>query len=203
MTRSLLALALFAVYLGTAFGLRTWKHLRTTGKTGFQGISGRPGSASWWGGVLFVVALVLGFAAPLLELAGLVDPLVVPNALISALGVVVTAAGITLTLWAQGAMGASWRVGVRESERTELVTTGPFALVRNPIFSFMLLTAAGLSLLLPNVVTLASAGCLLVAIEIQVRVVEEPYLLRTHGEPYATYCRRVGRFVPGLGLRGP
>ncbi len=83
------------------------------------------------------------------------------------------------------------------------VTTGPFALVRNPIFSFMLLTAAGLSLLLPNAVTLISATCLLVAIEIQVRVVEEPYLLRTHGESYAAHCRRVVRFVPVLGLRNP
>jgi protein-S-isoprenylcysteine O-methyltransferase Ste14 len=40
---------------------------------------------------------------------------------------------------------------------------------------------------------------LVVAIELQVRFVEEPYLVRTHGESYRAYCRRVGRFVPGLG----
>ena len=59
---------------------------------------------------------------------------------------------------------------------------------------------AGFVLLLPNALTLTSAACLFLAIELQVRAVEEPYLLRTHGEAYAAYCGRVGRFVPGLGL---
>jgi protein-S-isoprenylcysteine O-methyltransferase Ste14 len=40
---------------------------------------------------------------------------------------------------------------------------------------------------------------LVVALELQVRVVEEPYLLRTQDEPYAAYASRVGRFVPGVG----
>lgn len=39
---------------------------------------------------------------------------------------------------------------------------------------------------------------LVAAVELQVRFVEEPYLLRTHGEGYAKYASRVGRFVPGL-----
>ncbi len=201
MTRPLVALTLFLVYLGIAFGLRTWQQLRATGKTGFHGISGAPGSASWWGGVLFAVAFVVGFAAPALELAGVIAPLVAPPAVVAVFGALVTIVGILLTWLAQHAMGTSWRIGVREAECTELVTTGLFAVVRNPIFSCMLLTAAGFVLLLPNALILTSAACLFLAIELQVRVVEEPYLLRTHGEAYAAYCRRVGRFVPGFGLR--
>lgn len=38
-----------------------------------------------------------------------------------------------------------------------------------------------------------------VALELQVRVVEEPYLLRTQGPEYASYALRVGRFLPGAG----
>ena len=38
------------------------------------------------------------------------------------------------------------------------------------------------------------------AIELQVRAVEEPYLEHTHGVTYRTYGSRVGRFLPGLGL---
>jgi protein-S-isoprenylcysteine O-methyltransferase Ste14 len=34
---------------------------------------------------------------------------------------------------------------------------------------------------------------------LQVRAVEEPYLLSVHGDAYATYAARVGRFVPGVG----
>jgi SAM-dependent methyltransferase len=42
-----------------------------------------------------------------------------------------------------------------------------------------------------------------VALEVQVRLVEEPYLLRTHGRAYAEYGARTGRFVPGLGRLAP
>ena len=37
------------------------------------------------------------------------------------------------------------------------------------------------------------------AMEIQVRLVEEPYLQQVHGEDYARYASRTGRFVPGIG----
>lgn len=40
---------------------------------------------------------------------------------------------------------------------------------------------------------------LLAAIEVQVRAVEEPYLVRTHGTTYVRYAERVGRFLPQLG----
>jgi protein-S-isoprenylcysteine O-methyltransferase Ste14 len=96
-------------------------------------------------------------------------------------------------------MGRSWRIGVDESSRTDLVTKGPFALVRNPIFSAMFLVFLGLLLLAPNAVALVGFVALVVAVELQVRFVEEPYLLRTHGGRYTDYASRVERFVPGAG----
>jgi protein-S-isoprenylcysteine O-methyltransferase Ste14 len=75
----------------------------------------------------------------------------------------------------------------------ELVTGGPFALVRNPIFSAMVLAFLGLALLVPNAAALAGFVALVVALEVQVRLVEEPYLLRAHGARYADYAARVGR----------
>jgi len=70
-----------------------------------------------------------------------------------AIGIVFYFLGLVVTLVAQVAMGRSWRIGVDESERTELITTGPFALVRNPIFSAMFLAFLGLVLLAPKSVT--------------------------------------------------
>ena len=67
------------------------------------------------------------------------------------------------TLAAQLAMDASWRIGVGEAKRTELVTGGPFALVRNPIFSAMVPAFLGLVLLVPNVAALAGLAALVVA----------------------------------------
>ena len=96
-------------------------------------------------------------------------------------------------------MGDSWRIGVDADERTALVTGGLFGHVRNPIFSFVLLSASGLLLLVPNALALCAVALTLAGIQIQVRAVEEPYLLSAHGEAYADYARRVGRFVPGVG----
>ena len=74
-----------------------------------------------------------------------------------------------------------------------------FARVRNPIFTAMLIFAAGITLMTPNPLALAAFLVLLVTIELQVRVVEEPYLNTAHGQAYRDYCETVGRFVPHIG----
>jgi protein-S-isoprenylcysteine O-methyltransferase Ste14 len=194
------ALGAYVLYMALAFGLRTVVHLRRTGSSGFEGISGRPGSAEWLAGVLFVVAVAVGLAAPLLALLGLIEPigaLDAPAAHVA--GIALFAAGLAGTLAAQIAMGESWRVGVDDATATELVTTGPFALVRNPVFAAMLPVSAGLALMVPSVAAFAGLVAFVVALELQVRVVEEPYLRRVHGASYASYASRVGRFLPGIG----
>ena len=198
------ALAFYCIYLGLAFVLRSVLQLRRTGSTGFRGISGAPGSAEWLGGVLFVVAFIGGIAAPSLDLADLLDPVgALDRQWLQWIGAGIFVFGLCATLVAQEAMGRSWRIGVDASERTDLVTSGPFQVVRNPIFAAMLPASLGLVLMVPNVVALASFVALVVALEIQTRLVEEPYLLRTHGATYARYARAVGRFVPGVGKLGP
>ena len=195
-----LALLLYGVYLVIAFGVRTVLQLRRTGSTGFHGVGGRVGSAEWLAGVGFVVALLLGVAAPVLALLDIVEPIdALDTTGLHVAGLVLTLAGIAATFYAQVAMGTSWRIGVDHEERTDLVTSGPFALVRNPIFSAMLPTALGLVLLVPSWVALVGLAGLVVALELQVRVVEEPYLLRAHGEPYRRYAAETGRFLPGVG----
>ncbi|MFV5997327.1 methyltransferase family protein [Streptomyces sp. NPDC056231] len=196
-----LALALFTGWAVTAFGIRAAIQARRTGDAGFRGISGRPGSASWWAGVLFVLALLGGAAAPLAALAGLPD-LSGTGALVWRwAGLVITVGGIAITLAAQSAMGASWRVGVDAGEQTALVTSGTFASVRNPVFTAMTVTAAGLALMVPNAVAVLALTALVAAIQLQVRIVEEPYLHATHGAAYTDYTARAGRFLPGIGRR--
>ena len=194
------AFAGFALFLLLAFGLRAWIHLRRTGTTGFVGVSGQVGSVEWLGGVLFVLALAAAVAAPLLQLAGAVAPSPAFDAgWIHAVGLVLYALGVAGTLWAQFAMGDSWRIGVDAAARTALVATGPFRWVRNPVFTAMTLAAAGLLLLVPTVVSLLAVLALVVAVELQVRFVEEPYLAATHGTSYLRYAACTGRFLPGIG----
>jgi protein-S-isoprenylcysteine O-methyltransferase Ste14 len=194
------ALGCYALYLALAFVLRSVIQRRRTGSTGFKGISGHPGSLEWWAGILFGVALVIGVLAPVLDVTDALDPIGAldgPGA--HALGLILFGLGLAATLYAQLAMGESWRVGVDERETTDLVTDGPFALVRNPIFAAMIPTSLGLTLMVPNVVAFAGFAALVLALEIQVRLVEEPYLRAAHGQAYATYAARTGRFAPRVG----
>lgn len=100
-------------------------------------------------------------------------------------------------------MGTSWRVGVDPGERTALVTDGLFAHVRNPVFTAMATASLGLTLIVPNWVSLTALAALVIAIQLQVRVVEEPYLTAVHDPDYAGYTTRTGRFLPGIGRRTP
>lgn len=187
---SALALALFTIYLALAFGLRVLTHLRLTGSSGFKGVSRQSGSVEWFGRILFVASLALHLAAPLLDLTGVVSLLFVPGPY-GWLGAALVTLGAVGTLAAQGSTGASWRIGVEESERTELVTRGPFAA--------MIPTSLGMALMIPNIAAIAALLSLATAIELQVRFVEEPYLIRIHGQTYLDYASQTGRFVPNVG----
>lgn len=194
------ALLGYVVFAATALGWRTYSHWRRTGSTGYRGLSGRPGSLEWWGGALFFVANLATPVAALLQLTGVAQPLVeIPPAAALLAGGTLFAIGLLGTIWSQGSMGDSWRVGVDASERTSLVTRGPYQAIRNPIFTFMITGLIGVALLTPNVVALLAIVALVTAVEIQVKAVEEPYLEHAHGDDYRAYRARTWRFVPGFG----
>ena len=197
----IVALVLFAVFAALGFGWRSWEQRRRTGSTGFRGISGHLGSAEWFAGMGFVVAIAVAFVAPVLQLLGVVTPLGVLHApWIQIGGIVVAIVGIFATVYAQLDMGDSWRIGVDPDETTTLVRTGVFGWVRNPIFTAMIAFGFGIALVTPNLVAIAGFLLLVATIELQVRIVEEPYLTATHGDSYRDYLAHVGRFVPGVGL---
>jgi protein-S-isoprenylcysteine O-methyltransferase Ste14 len=146
-----LGLALLALYGLLAFGTRMAIQLRRTGSTGFNGLGGATGTAQRLGGLLFAASIALCLAGPALQLAGTVDSIpVLAGELATAFGIVLAAVGIAFTLVAQLGMGDAWRVGVDPDERTELVTGCAFSLVRNPIYTVMATSFAGITLLAPN-----------------------------------------------------
>ena len=195
-----LGLVLFAIYGLLAFGLRMVVQRRRTGSAGFAGLRGNSGSLEWLSGLLVATAFVLSVLGALLQLAGALSPIDwLAGTLSTVLGIVLATLGIAVTVIAQFAMGASWRIGVDPSESTELVTGGLFSVVRNPIFAAMVPSFAGIALLAPNIVTVAGTTILLIALELQTRLIEEPYLQEVHGERYTAYANRVGRFLPLVG----
>ncbi len=80
-------------------------------------------------------------------------------------------------------MGESWRIGIDSQSETALVRREVFRVSRNPIFLGMIITLAGLFLVLPIAVTLLMLILGFVLIQIQVRL-EEEHLTHMHGEDY-------------------
>jgi protein-S-isoprenylcysteine O-methyltransferase Ste14 len=97
-------------------------------------------------------------------------------------------------------MGKSWRMSVTPGEKTELVTTGPYAHVRHPIYALSMLLMLCTLLVVPTAPVLAMAAVHLTLMLLKARN-EERFLASMHGAAYQRYCRRTGRFVPRWGGR--
>jgi protein-S-isoprenylcysteine O-methyltransferase Ste14 len=176
------ALAFHLTFLIAAFGWRSWVQYRRTGDIGFRGFSRDSSALERVVGTSFVIALVVFALLPLMRLLGLTSTIpLLDRPAVHALGLILAVSGIGITVLAQVQMGESWRIGVDSSETTALIQHGLFGRVRNPIFSGMLVESLGIVLLVPGLLSAAVWLALLTAIELQVRRVEEPYLLRTHG----------------------
>jgi protein-S-isoprenylcysteine O-methyltransferase Ste14 len=113
-------------------------------------------------------------------------------------GALLMIAGLALLVAAQLQLGASWRIGIDESARPGLVTSGVYALSRNPIFLALLIIIAGYLLLIPTFLSAALLAGGYIGTRLQIAA-EEAYLVRTYGDEYRAYARRVGRLVPGVG----
>jgi protein-S-isoprenylcysteine O-methyltransferase Ste14 len=195
-----LAIGILIAFGVLAFGVRIGIQLRRTGKTGVIGLRDGAGAADWVSGILFVGGMAMGAISPILVLGddlGTIDTLDVDA--LNVLGIVLAVAGGLAVFGAQLGMGESWRIGVSDEERTDLVTGGWFSLCRNPIYTSMIVGWLGVALLVPTWLGFAAAAVITTGLELQVRFVEEPHLVRTHGDEYRTYASRVGRFVPRIG----
>ncbi len=114
------------------------------------------------------------------------------------LGLGVAVAGIVLVAVAQHQMGASFRIGI-DDEETTLVKDGLFAIVRNPIFTGLVVLLGGMFVAVPCSWSLGLWIFAAVVVSRQTRL-EEHHLLVQHGDAYRSYASRVGRFLPGIGL---
>lgn len=115
------------------------------------------------------------------------------------IGIIMACFGIIVLVIAQLQMGKSWRIGIDPNEKTSLVTHGLFKFVRNPIYSGLIIFISGLLVLLPHPLMLLGAAIGYISIQLQVRYVEEPQMIKYHGIAFKTYGRRVGRYLPYIG----
>ncbi len=118
-----------------------------------------------------------------------------PRALV--VGALVIAA-VILFATAARAMGSNWAIVARTRSDHQLVTSGPFALVRNPIYLAMALMLIAVAVGTNRIPALLIAVPLF-ALGTWIRIRSEERLLRTmFGEEYEAYAMRIKRIIPGL-----
>jgi protein-S-isoprenylcysteine O-methyltransferase Ste14 len=124
-----------------------------------------------------------------------------PSVRSAIVGIIVATIGEIIRIWAVGYSGITTRSDTVTAPK--LVTAGPYAFVRNPLYVGNAVIAFGFWLAFSGNVPLAISAALFLAIAVLVVGVyasiiplEESYLLQTFGADYEAYRRGVPRIVP-------
>jgi protein-S-isoprenylcysteine O-methyltransferase Ste14 len=110
------------------------------------------------------------------------------------LGLVLFAAGLGFAIWARVHISRNWGAPMSQKDEPELVTSGPYCLVRHPIYSGILVAGVGSAVALSWgwLIAVALAGVYFV----YSAAVEERYLTRQFPDIYPVYRRSTKMFVP-------
>ena len=113
-------------------------------------------------------------------------------------GIAVTWVGTAVAIWARTCIGANWSARVTLKEDHKLIRSGPYAYVRHPIYTGMLLGCVGAALVVGEWRGVL-AVVLLLAAHSRKAMREESLLTREFGDEYISYRRSTGFLFPRLG----
>lgn len=171
-------------------------------------------AAAWWRGrrgprvaggkrdnrsMLWIALQAVGIGLAGLGPVEVTLPPLSARALIPAAAVLVLMLGAAALFdWSSRTMGSNWALVARTRGDAELVTGGPFAYVRNPIYVALAMFMVAMALAYGHGAALLLAAPVYAAAT-WLRVASEERILRAEfGNAYDRYAARVARFVPGV-----
>jgi protein-S-isoprenylcysteine O-methyltransferase Ste14 len=113
------------------------------------------------------------------------------------LGAAVTIAGLLFAVWAREHLGRNWSRSVTIKQGHELITSGPYAVVRHPIYTGSLAGFLGMAIAISQVRGFIAFALVFLAFWMKLRM-EEQWMRSQFGETYATYAHRTAALVPYL-----
>lgn len=150
-------------------------------------------TTGWWVRTYLVVPLVASGAA-----AGLarIDPTRLSPGPARYAGVVAIAAGLALVAWTVLTYSRAGETLSPVVQSDRLVTAGPLAWTRNPLYLGVVTTIVGVAVVAGSPAAAGYAGLLGVAYHAIVVGIEEPKLDAAFGDAYRSYCDQVPRWLP-------
>jgi protein-S-isoprenylcysteine O-methyltransferase Ste14 len=153
------------------------------------------------GNVLSYILLVAAFGILQVTFTGSLSFLsvgLVPIALaVEIFGLVLAVGGLAFSVWARVYLGSNWSPMAMLKEGQALVTSGPYAIVRNPIYLGITIAMVGTGLVFGGYRVIISYACVILFSWVRIRG-EEQLLSAQFGEEFAQYKREVRAFIPGL-----
>jgi protein-S-isoprenylcysteine O-methyltransferase Ste14 len=113
------------------------------------------------------------------------------------IGAAVTVAGLLFAIWARGYLGRNWSSSITIKQDHELITSGPYAVVRHPIYTGILAGFFGMAIAISQVRGFIVVALILFAYWTKLRI-EERWMRSQFGETYAAYSRQTSALVPYL-----
>jgi len=110
-------------------------------------------------------------------------------------GAALTAAGLLFTVWARVHLGTNWSGTVTLKRGHELITSGPYAFVRHPIYTGLLLAFLGSALARDEWRGVLALALVALALWRKLRN-EERWMREQFGDAYSAYSKRVAALVP-------
>jgi protein-S-isoprenylcysteine O-methyltransferase Ste14 len=144
--------------------------------------------AEGWLAWLFLFARRVQFAPLAWRFVPRADP-------IAWAGVALTVVGIGLAIVARFFLGSNWSAIVTIKQGHTLVRRGPYALVRHPIYSGLLVAILGTAVAIGEIRALIAAS-LIFALVVHKIILEEKFMTRQFGADYLEYRRKVKALIP-------
>jgi len=149
-------------------------------------------------GLVLMIELALKtvtYIVPVVEVISIINNASSMPMGVRCLGVVLAIIGDVVFIVSVLTMRDSWRAGVAENDKTELVTDGIYQYSRNPAFLGFDLVYIGILLMFYNTVLFEITLLVILLLHMQIVNVEEDFLIATFGQEYVDYKKKVRRYL--------
>jgi protein-S-isoprenylcysteine O-methyltransferase Ste14 len=118
-----------------------------------------------------------------------------PAGWVAWLGLAVTIGGCAFAIWARATLGSNWSSMVTVKQDHELILRGPYAVVRHPIYSGLLLALTGTVIAVGEIRAFIGLGLAIIGFLLK-SAAEEKFMREEFSTEYARYSQRVRRLIP-------
>lgn len=150
--------------------------------------------------VFYGLTLLIGFVLIYLpsQAMGVLFVRIIPfERIILIKGVVLTAIGIAFAIWARHTLGKNWSASVVIKEKHELIVSGPYKIVRHPIYSGILLGFLGTALVLGEIRGFIAFVLVFIGFWAKIKA-EEKVMIKQFPKEYPKYMKKVKALIPYL-----